>query len=91
MGLNVFVHIEETKGKRQRNWQATQNLQLLQARHAVKQLPVSRYFLPAYPSLPTPFYSRFSSSEEFLVVSMELYILAFQKDRLVVLFNCLRN
>ena len=34
----------------------------------------------AYPSLSTPFYSRFSSSEEFLVVSMELYILAFKKD-----------
>ena len=91
MGLNMFVHTEETRRKRQRNWQATRNLQLLQSRLAVNQLPVSRNFLPAYPSLPTPFYSRFSSSEEFLVVSMELYILAFQKDWLVVLFNCLHN
>ena len=91
MGLNVFVHTEETRRKRQRNWQATRNLQLLQSRHAVNQLPVSRNFLPAYPSLPTPFYSRFSSSEELLVVSMALHILAFQKDWLVVLFHCLHN
>ena len=83
MGLNVLVHTEETRRKRQRNWQATRNLQLLQSRHAVNQLPVSRCFLLAYPSLPTPFYSRFSTSEVFLVISMELYILAFQKDWLV--------
>ena len=41
------VHTEETRRKQQRNWQATRNLQLLQSRHAVNQLPVSRYFLPA--------------------------------------------
>ena len=35
MGLNVFVLTEETRRKRQRNWQATRNLQLLQSRHAV--------------------------------------------------------
>ena len=56
MGLNVFVYVEETKRKRQGNWQATWNLQLLQSRHAVNQLLVSRHFLPACPSLPTPLY-----------------------------------
>ena len=41
MGLNVFVQTKETKRKRQRNRQTTKNLQLLQSRHAVNQLPVS--------------------------------------------------